>query len=151
MQGKYNIWDTVEKRMITDGLLSFEEGVFESHYQEIFINHAGEVIIIEFDGSNLKQIEVEKDRFVPLLSTGAIDKNGKGAFLEDIVRSPNEKIWVLKFGTWAHTPQWLSCKSTTLYGWYLEGNGEQAPFYSNVEIIGNSLQNPELLEGDDED
>jgi hypothetical protein len=27
------------------------------------------------------------------------------------------------------------------------GVTKQAPFYSNVEIIGNSLQNPELLEG----
>lgn len=80
--------------------------------------------------------------------TGLLDKNGKEIYEGDI----NKTHEVLKYGSYKVEDTRLSYNSSNIqydmyYGWYWEDTrGEQEHFWdcSQIEIIGNIHENPEL-------
>lgn len=83
--------------------------------------------------------------------TGLLDRHGKEIYEGDIFPSAKGN-WVIKFGAWDY---WDGKKLVQMYGWYaeclsVEGKShdqkEMKPLYaSQVEVIGNTYSNPELL------
>lgn len=83
-----------------------------------------------------------------MLSTGLKDKKGLEAFKDDIIRTGNGRIWVIKQGTYFwHVPGDI----IELCGFYLEPvpnlDNHPIPIYEGFgEVIGNCHQHPELSE-----
>ncbi|MEK2536963.1 YopX family protein [Tetragenococcus halophilus] len=81
------------------------------------------------------------DKYELMQSTGLYDRNGVEVYEDDIVRCsrgcPHRVIWVKEYG------------GSFLGGmpaWYLFGLNEGYSWTGAEEIIGNSWENPELLE-----
>ncbi|MDN6724748.1 MAG: YopX family protein [Tetragenococcus halophilus] len=100
-------------------------------------------------GMNTLDMRVDSDEYggfsylntVIMQSTGLHDKNGVEVYEDDIVRCsrgcPHRVIWVKEYG------------GSFLGGmpaWYLSGLNEGYSWTGVEEIIGNSWENPELLE-----
>ncbi|MEK0398600.1 YopX family protein [Tetragenococcus halophilus] len=100
-------------------------------------------------GMNTLDMRVDPDEYggfsylntVIMQSTGLYDRNGVEVYEDDIVRCsrgcPHRVIWVKEYG------------GSFLGGmpaWYLFGLNEGYSWTGAEEIIGNSWENPELLE-----
>ncbi|MCO8297246.1 YopX family protein [Tetragenococcus halophilus] len=100
-------------------------------------------------GMNTLDMRVDPDEYggfsylntVIMQSTGLYDRNGVEVYEDDIVRCsrgcPHRVIWVKEYG------------GSFLGGmpaWYLSGLNEGYSWTGAEEIIGNSWENPELLE-----
>ena len=92
--------------------------------------------------------EDEDDRIELVRFTGLHDKNGKEIYEGDVFPSKKGN-WIVKFGDWLY---WDGKKLVQMYGWYaecvtVEGKSHaQLPLYaSQVEVIGNIYESPELL------
>ena len=78
-----------------------------------------------------------------MLSTGLKDRDGKEIYENDLLKSNNGRVWLVKHGHWEMP--WPGVKPFEYYGWYAEGNGNQISLDCDCEIIGNLYENPELL------
>lgn len=81
------------------------------------------------------------DKYELMQSTGLYDRNGVEVYEDDIVRCsrgcPHRVIWVKEYG---------GSFIGGMPAWYLSGLNEGYSWTGVEEIIGNSWENPELLE-----
>lgn len=122
---KYRAWNEELKLMLDVPLIDFKKrGVVGEHWG------FGETNFISFDDIELMQ------------STGLKDKNGKEIFEKDILDYNGRKVIVKWHGSYAgfiyEFVDELKNRTTEWQPLYLS--------YYKFEIIGNSLENPELLE-----
>lgn len=123
----------------------------------------GEFINVNGQSTSLSTI-YPIDKFIPLLSTGLHDKNGKEIYEGDVClctegfahrgfahRRPYTYKGTVTFGH--NDMYWPTGAHEVAYaiGWYLKGadiplleSGDEVQF----EVIGNIYENPELLEGE---
>jgi len=122
---KFRAWDKETQTMLDVSLIDFKKSVLVGEHWEF-----GETIFINFDDIHLMQ------------STGLYDKNGKEIFEKDILDYNGRKVIVKWHGSYAsfiyEFVDELQNRTTEWKPLYLS--------YYHFEIIGNSLENPELLE-----
>ena len=121
---KYRAWDKKFKEMVQVDAIVFEE-------QAIIVTYKNG----DFTKKDIKYYEL-------MQSTGLKDKNGKEIFEKDIVDFKGRKAIVKWHGSYAsfiyEFVEELQNRTTEWQPLYLS--------YYKFEVIGNSLENPELLE-----
>lgn len=77
--------------------------------------------------------------------TGLKDRNGVKIFERDVVKSGNGRIWEVKHGHYLvkDLNQYIE-----MYGWFISGDGCYLPLHEGLEVIGNELEHPHLLNKD---
>ena len=122
---KFRAWDKETQTMLDVSLIDFKKSVLVGEHWEF-----GETNFINFDDIHLMQ------------STGLYDKNGKEIFEKDILDYNGRKVIVKWHGSYAsfiyEFVDELQNRTTEWQPLYLS--------YYKFEVIGNSLENPELLE-----
>lgn len=120
---KFRAWDKKLKKMFEVSFIDFDTKL-------IGLNIDLEIIIFDFEDIILMQ------------STGLKDKNGKEIFEKDILDYNGRKVIVKWHGSYAsfiyEFVDELQNRTTEWQPLYLS--------YYKFEVIGNSLENPELLE-----
>ncbi|MFA5559599.1 MAG: YopX family protein [Methanofastidiosum sp.] len=141
---KFRVWDKEDKKMIYSGIIDNRE--FKG---ELYLSLSGEIsIFVDEDGGKEglweHEIEYDKDRFVLMEYTGAIDNNRKEIYEGDILKSEIEQKYQEKKGLY-HIHRVFFNEAELRF--------EAEPFlpitwggYKKREIIGNIYENPELLE-----
>lgn len=87
-------------------------------------------------------IEFAHEDTIWLESTGLKDRNGVEIYKRDVVKSGNGRLWEVKHGHYlVKEPKQM----IELYGWYIQGTGCCLPLNEGLEVIGNSLEHPHLL------
>lgn len=121
---KFRAWDEEFKEMVHVNALVFDEQVIKATYQN------GNIVKEDVKNYELMQ------------STGLRDKNGKEIFEKDILDYNGKKVIVKWHGSYAcfiyEFVDELKNRTTEWQPLYLS--------YYKFEIVGNSLENPELLE-----
>lgn len=119
----YRAWDKKLKKMFEVSFIDFDTKL-------IGLNIDLEIIIFDFED------------IILMRSTGLLDKNGKEIFEKDILDYNGRKVIVKWHGSYAsfiyEFVDELQNRTTEWQPLYLS--------YYKFEIIGNSLENPELLE-----
>ena len=132
---KFRAWISTEKRMVeTDDLLGIDYENEEIITQEIYFESG---LPVERDIDNY-----DFDDIVLMQSTGLKDKNGKEIFEKDILDYNGRKVIVKWHGSYA-------CFIYEFVDELKNRTAEWQPLYLayyKFEIVGNSLENPELLE-----
>lgn len=132
---KFRAWISTEKRMVeTDDLLGIDYENEEIITQEIYFESG---LPVERDIDNY-----DFDDIVLMQSTGLKDKNGKEIFEKDILDYNGRKVIVKWHGSFA-------CFIYEFVDELKSRTAEWQPLYLSYykfEIVGNSLENPELLE-----
>lgn len=122
---KFRAWDEELKLMLDVFLIDFKKrGIVGEHWG------FGETNFISFDDIELMQ------------STGLKDKNGEEIFEKDILDYNGRKVIVKWHGSYA-------CFIYEFVDELKNRTAEWQPLYLSYykfEIVGNSLENPELLE-----
>lgn len=124
---KYRAWDSVEKKFV----------------EHFFITDNGLICNMEKPTSGYNSpVPIEKSELILMQFTGLKDKNGKDIFEKDIVNFKGRKAIVKWHGSYAsfiyEFVDELQNRTTKWQPLYLS--------YYKFEVIGNSLENPELLE-----
>jgi hypothetical protein len=133
---RFRIFDKRSGQMSVNGFINFTEG------PTMFYVSANGALFMD-DGDKIRILHgEEKKRFVVMWSTGLKDKNGIYGFCDDIIKSGNGRIWIIKHGTYF----WNVPKDCIeLYGFYLQCIKDEncrVPIHEGFgEIIGNSYQN----------
>ena len=108
---------------------------------EIRFDLDGSVSVVLFKG-NFLDVSGPREKIILMQSTGLLDKNGKEIFERDIVDYKGRKAVVKWHGSYAsfiyEFVDELQNRTTEWQPLYLS--------YYKFEVIGNSLENPELLE-----
>ena len=124
---RFRAWDSAKQEMFTDTFA---------------ITESGQVVVVEQSSVFVSPDYVFVDNLVIMQSTGLKDKNGKEIFEKDILDYNGRKVIVKWHGSYAsfiyEFVDELQNRSTEWQPLYLS--------YYKFEIIGNSLENPELLE-----
>lgn len=124
---KFRAWDSVEKKFV----------------EHFFITDNGLICNMEKPTSGYNSpVPIEKSELILMQFTGLKDKNGKDIFEKDIVNFKGRKAIVKWHGSYAsfiyEFVDELQNRTTKWQPLYLS--------YYKFEVIGNSLENPELLE-----
>ena len=124
---KFRAWDSVEKKFV----------------EHFFITDNGLICNVEKPTSGYNSpVPIEKSELILMQFTGLKDKNGKDIFEKDIVNFKGRKAIVKWHGSYAsfiyEFVDELQNRTTKWQPLYLS--------YYKFEVIGNSLENPELLE-----
>ena len=124
---KYRAWDSEKKKFV----------------EHFFITDNGLICNMEKPTSEYNSpIPIEKSELILMQFTGLKDKNGKEIFERDIVDYKGRKAVVKWHGSYAsfiyEFVDELQKRKTEWQPLYLS--------YYKFEVIGNSLENPELLE-----
>lgn len=124
---KFRAWDSIKKKFV----------------EHFFITDNGLICNMERPTSGYNSpIPVEKSELILMQFTGLKDKNGKDIFEKDIVNFKGRKAIVKWHGSYAsfiyEFVDELQNRTTKWQPLYLS--------YYKFEVIGNSLENPELLE-----
>lgn len=132
---KFRAWLKTENRMVgTDDLLVIDYDLTQIMTQQIFFERG---LAVERD---VKYYDFED--VILMQSTGLKDKNGKEIFEKDILDYNGRKVIVKWHGSYAgfiyEFVDELKNRTTEWQPLYLS--------YYKFEIVGNSLENPELLE-----
>ena len=127
MTPKFRVWDSVEKKFV----------------EHFFITDNGLICNMEKPTSGYNSpVPIEKSELILMQFTGLKDKNGKDIFEKDIVNFKGRKAIVKWHGSYAsfiyEFVDELQNRTTKWQPLYLS--------YYKFEVIGNSLENPELLE-----
>lgn len=124
---RFRAWDSAKKEMFKDTFA---------------ITGSGQVVVVEQSSVFVSPDYVFVDNLVIMQSTGLKDKNGKEIFEKDILDYNGRKVIVKWHGSYAsfiyEFVDELQNRTTEWQPLYLS--------YYKFEIIGNSLENPELLE-----
>lgn len=108
-------------------------------HREFVVSMEGD--LLEHDGTNILTAWYSNKSFIPMQSTGLKDKNGKEIFCRDIIKAER------KFSDSLSKPE-LFCVDDPFEihaSWELSVVDYSLGIES-MEIIGNSFQNPELME-----
>lgn len=136
MEYLFRAWDKVDKRYIKPYHLCFMHG--KNYYDD------GHFVCVMGCDGNL----YPKDRIILMQFTGLLDKNKKRIFEKDIIRrysSPRDYnidrlcCVEFKYGSFLFVP--ITDNADSLNHTYRQTTG----YCSSIEIIGNSLDNPNLL------
>lgn len=124
---KFRAWDSVEKKFV----------------EHFFITDNGLICNMEKPTSEYNSpIPIKKSELFLMQSTGLFDKNGKEIFEKDILDYKDRKAIVKWHGSYAsfiyEFVDELQNRTTEWQLLYLS--------YYKFEVIGNSFENPELLE-----
>lgn len=120
---KFRAWDKIQKKIIVPEIISFTEQIFKERSNS-FIRPLKEIVLLQY--------------------TGLKDKRGVEDRHKNILQDTLTKlICTVEYGQY-------KSKNGTGFGWYLQKlNGEAYIPYpytlEDWEIIGNSLENKELL------
>lgn len=121
---KFRAWDKYFKEMVQVNALVLDEQVIKATYKN----------------GNIAKEDVKE--YELMQSTGLKDKNGKEIFEKDILDYNGRKVIVKWHGSYAsfiyEFVDELQNRTTEWQPLYLS--------YYKFEVIGNSLENPELLE-----
>lgn len=121
---KYRMWNSIISKLCHVTGLYFDSKAVQ------YIDEVGKLRLIKFENTILMQ------------STGLFDKNGKEIFEKDIVDYKGRKAIIKWHGSYAsfiyEFVDELQNRTTEWQPLYLS--------YYYFEIIGNSFENPELLE-----
>lgn len=121
---KYRMWNKITSK------LHRVDGLYFDNKEVQYIDEVGILRFIKFENTILMQ------------STGLHDKNGKEIFEKDILDYNGRKVIVKWHGSYAcfiyEFVDELKNRTTKWQPLYLS--------YYKFEIVGNSLENPELLE-----
>ncbi len=138
---KFRVWNKSQKKMFF--------GPDKRYQGQFAIIDSGVLCWCDSHG-HLHPVSEENLKNLTIMpSVGLPDRKGVEAFKDDIVKTGNGRIWVIKHGTYFwHVPKQV----IELYGFYLEPlpnlDNHPIPIHEGVgEIIGNCHQHPELLEG----
>lgn len=124
---RYRAWDSVKKKFV----------------EHFFITDNSLICNMEKPTSGYNSpVPIEKSELILMQFTGLKDKNGKDIFEKDIVNFKGRKAIVKWHGSYAsfiyEFVDELQNRTTKWQPLYLS--------YYKFEVIGNSLENPELLE-----
>lgn len=124
---KFRAWDSVKKKFV----------------EHFFITDNSLICNMEKPTSGYNSpVPIEKSELILMQFTGLKDKNGKDIFEKDIVNFKGRKAIVKWHGSYAsfiyEFVDELQNRTTKWQPLYLS--------YYKFEVIGNSLENPELLE-----
>jgi hypothetical protein len=147
----FRAWDTKKKEMVYDGSIDKEDngdGVIEG--TELNISFSGDIYgYSQSDGGKdglwEHDVRIAEGRLTLMWSVGLSDKNGKPAFLNDILRNTLTNLRaVVKNGEYRG-------RTGSGFGLFLERLDSEPyiPMPCDLmewEIIGNTYDNPELME-----
>lgn len=121
---KYRMWNKITSRL---------HGVDGLYFDSEEVQYKDEVGVLRF---------IKFENIILMQSTGLCDKNGKEIFEKDILDYNGRKVIVKWHGSYA-------CFVYEFVDELKKRTAEWQPLYLSYykfEIIGNSLENPELLE-----
>ena len=133
---KFRIWDLEQKKF-------FSLADFRKFDVEFNFDPTTNEVVCEYD----------KKRYVVIQSTGLKDKNGKLIYEGDIVRESFGETGTYRVEYFPYSAEWQFANlddekpNWEMFSMQFEGMSENQGISTDLEIIGNIYENPELIGG----
>lgn len=136
-ENKFKIWDKTRNKMLTSNCGAF------------LLTQEGNAVFHQ-NGDNPLEALIEQIDYEVLMYTGLKDKNGKEIYEGDILQFYNDEDYMIKSG-YAKVvfEDGAFCCKHFKYGTEYLANMDMSDM--DITVIGNIYENPELLEGVDND